>query len=87
VTADLTLTANWEAVVANEEVNPDAPSIHTSAGAIHIRTAVAAKVQVVSMPGAVIYSATTAEATVNVPVGIYVVITDNVSTKVIVSSK
>ena len=62
-----------------------AASISTGVGEITIETAKSASIQIISISGKVVYSASASGTTsVNVPAGIYIVVVDGKSTKVVV---
>jgi len=77
------LTAKGDAPTSNEQLS--ATVISTGVGEITIEVPTSALIQIVSISGKVVYSASVSGTTiVNVPTGIYVVVVDGESTKVVV---
>jgi hypothetical protein len=79
----LSIVRAADAPTSNEQLT--AASISTGVGEITIETATSASIQIVSISGKVVYSANASGTTsVNVPAGIYIVVVDGKSTKVVV---
>ena len=85
ITEDLLITfslTTGNRPTANEHLST--AKISTSAGAITIEAPQKVAVQIVSLTGQLVYSSEVVSTTVNLPSGIYAVIADGITTKVVV---